>query len=237
MMGITEVLSLMAKGIEDIIIIFSKNYTILFRGLAITIILTISSSILGTVFGVFLSLGKIYGNKLLSRIITVFIALIQGTPLLVQLFVIYYGLPVYGINLSPILAALISFIINSGAYQAEYLRGSIQSVSSGQLKAGLSIGMSKWQSIFFIILPQALRRVIPAWTNEFIYLLKYTSLAYIITAPELMGEAKIIASRNYQFFKTYLIVAFIYLIVVVFFTQIFNYLEKRFAIPGFEFER
>jgi len=237
MKEIMDVLSFMAKGLDDIIIIFSKNYTILFRGLMITIILTISSSILGTVFGVFLSLGKIYGNKFLSRVISVFIALIQGTPLLVQLFVIYYGLPVYGINLSPLLAALISFIINSGAYQAEYLRGSIQSVSTGQLKAGLSIGMSKWQSIFFIILPQALRRVIPAWTNEFIYLLKYTSLAYIITAPELMGEAKIIASRNYQFFKTYLIVAFIYLIVVVFFTQIFNYLEKRFAIPGFEFER
>ncbi|NLM97978.1 MAG: amino acid ABC transporter permease [Halanaerobiaceae bacterium] len=221
----------------DLVTIFLNSYPILFRGLMVTLLLTIASSIFGTIFGIFLSLGKIYGNKLVSRITTLFIALIQGTPLLVQLFVVYYGLPVYGINLSPVWAALISFIINSGAYQAEYLRGSIQSVSSGQLKAGLSIGMSKWQSIFFIILPQALRRVIPAWTNEFIYLLKYTSLAYIITAPELMGEAKIIASRNYEFFKTYLVVAFIYLIVVIIFTQIFNYLEKKFAIPGFEFER
>lgn len=219
-------------GVKDIISIFLKNYPVLLQGLMVTIYLTIITSICGIVFGTFLSLGKIYGNKYISGIITVFISLIQGTPLLVQLFVIYYGLPPYGIRLTPIAAALISFIINSGAYQAEYLRGSIQSVSSGQLKAALSLGMSKWQGIFHIILPQALRRVIPSWTNEFIYLLKYTSLAYIITAPELMGEAKIIASRNYEYFKTYLIVAFIYLLVVIFFTKIFKVIEKKLSVPG-----
>ena len=222
---------------RDIIEIFLKNYHLFFNGLLVTIFLTVVSSFMGTILGIFLSLGKIYGNKYISGIISPFIGLIQGTPLLVQLFVIYYGLPPYGFRLGAITAALISFVINSGAYQAEYLRGSIQSVSSGQLKAALSIGMSKWQGIFHIILPQALRRVIPAWTNEFIYLLKYTSLAYIITAPELMGEAKIIASRNYLYFKTYLIVAFIYLIVVIFFTNIFNSIERKYAIPGFEFKR
>ena len=229
--------SLMAEGLADIFAIFLKNYPLLFKGLLVTVYLTVISSVMGTVLGTFLALGKIYGNKFLSGILSAFIGLIQGTPLLVQLFLIYYGLPPFGIRLGAITAALISFIINSGAYQAEYLRGSIQSVSSGQLKAALSIGMSKWQGIFHIILPQALRRVIPAWTNEFIYLLKYTSLAYIITAPEIMGEAKIIASRNYQFFNTYLIVAFIYLLVVIFFTYIFNYIEKKFTIPGFEFDR
>lgn len=225
------------EGVQKTVSIFLSSYPALLRGLSVTIYLTVITSIAGIILGTLLSLGKVYGNKFISGVITVFIGLIQGTPLLVQLFVVYYGLPVYGIRLSPIAAALISFTINSGAYQAEYLRGSIQSVSSGQLKAALSLGMSRWQGIIHVILPQALRRVIPSWTNEFIYLLKYTSLAYIITAPELMGEAKIIASRNYEFFKIYLIVALIYLLVVILFTCIFKGIEKRFAIPGFEFER
>jgi polar amino acid transport system permease protein len=200
-------------------------------------LITIVSCFSGTVFGVFLSLGKIYGNKLVSNLVTAFIAVIRGTPLLVQLFIIYYGLPAYGVNFSPITAAVISFIINSGAYQAEYLRGSIQSVSSGQLKAALSIGMTKWQGIFHIILPQALRRVIPAWTNEFIYMIKYSSLAYVIGAKELMTEAKLIASRNYQFFNVYLVTALIYLVVIIIFVYFFNRFEKKVAIPGFDFER
>ncbi len=217
--------------------IFLNYYPVLFKGLAVTVLITIISCFSGTVFGVFLSLGKIYGNKLVSNLVTAFIAVIRGTPLLVQLFIIYYGLPAYGVNFSPITAAVISFIINSGAYQAEYLRGSIQSVSSGQLKAALSIGMTKWQGIFHIILPQALRRVIPAWTNEFIYMIKYSSLAYVIGAKELMTEAKLIASRNYQFFNVYLVTALIYLVVIIIFVYFFNRFEKKVAIPGFDFER
>lgn len=217
--------------------IFLNYYPILFKGLAVTVLITIFSCFSGTIFGIFLSLGKIYGSKFISGLVTAFIAVIRGTPLLVQLFIIYYGLPVYGINFSPITAAVISFIINSGCYQAEYLRGSIQSVSSGQLKAALSIGMTKWQGIFHIILPQALRRVIPAWTNEFIYMIKYSSLAYVIGAKELMTEAKLIASRNYQFFNVYLVTALIYLVVIIIFVYFFNRFEKKVTIPGFDFER
>lgn len=217
--------------------IFLEYYPVLLKGLGVTVLITIFSCFSGTVFGVFLSLGKIYGNKFVSGIVTAFIAVIRGTPLLVQLFIIYYGLPAYGVNFSPITAAVISFIINSGVYQAEYLRGSIQSVSSGQLKAALSIGMTKWQGIFHIILPQALRRVIPAWTNEFIYMIKYSSLAYVIGAKELMTEAKLIASRNYQFFNVYLVTALIYLVVIIIFVYFFNKMEKKVAIPGFDYER
>ena len=222
---------------SDLFNIFLDSYPQLLEGLFITIILTVVTSITGTILGVFLSLGKIYGNKYVSRITTAFIGIIRGTPLLVQLFIIYFGLPQYGIRPSALMAAFISFTINSGAYQAEYLRGSIQSISSGQLKAAFSLGMSRWQGIFNIILPQALRRVIPAWTNEFIYLLKYTSLAYMIGAEEIMAKAKYIASRNYEYFKVYIIVAFLYLIVVLFFTSIFSLIEKKVSIPGFEFKR
>jgi polar amino acid transport system permease protein len=192
---------------------------------------TLISCSLGTVLGTFLALGKIYGNKFVSAVVRIIISIIRGTPLLVQLFIIYYGLPSWGINLDPITAAIISFIINSGVYQAEYLRGSIQSISGSQLKAAQSIGMTKWQGIRHIILPQAFRRVIPSWTNEFIYMIKYSSLAYVIGARELMTEGKLIASRNYQFFDVYLVVALIYLIVIIFFVAIFNRIEKKVAIP------
>ena len=211
--------------------IFLEYYPLFLRGLGVTVFVTIISCFSGTVLGTFLALGKIYGNKFVSALVRFFISIIRGTPLLVQLFIIYYGLPAYGIRLTPITAAIISFIINSGAYQAEYLRGSIQSISGSQLKAAQSIGMSKWQGIRHIILPQALRRVIPSWTNEFIYMIKYSSLAYVIGARELMTEGKLIASRNYQFFDVYLVVALIYLVVIIAFVYLFNRIEKKVTIP------
>jgi polar amino acid transport system permease protein len=211
--------------------IFMEYYPLFLRGLGVTVFVTIISCFSGTVLGTFLALGKIYGNKFVSAVVRIFISIIRGTPLLVQLFIIYYGLPAYGIRLTPITAAVISFIINSGAYQAEYLRGSIQSISGSQLKAAQSIGMTKWQGIRHIVLPQALRRVIPSWTNEFIYMIKYSSLAYVIGARELMTEGKLIASRNYQFFDVYLVVALIYLIVIIVFVYFFNRIEKKVTIP------
>ncbi len=221
----------------DIFNLFLKAYPQLMKGLGITLYLTFVSIVLGTILGVLLSLGKVYGTKYLSRVITLFIGLLRGTPLMAQLFILYYGLPSLGIRLSPLTAAIIGFTINSGAYQAEYLRGSIESINSNQIRAALSIGMTKWQGIGYVVLPQALRRVIPSWTNEFIYLLKYTSLAYIIGATEIMTAAKIIASRNYRFFEIYLIVAFIYLIIVLFFTKILSIVEEKVRIPGFEYHR
>jgi len=211
--------------------ILLEYYPLFLRGLGVTVFVTVISCFSGTVLGTFLALGKIYGNKLVSGLVRSFISIIRGTPLLVQLFIIYYGLPAYGIRLTPITAAVISFIINSGAYQAEYLRGSIQSISGSQLKAAQSIGMTKWQGIRHIVLPQALRRVIPSWTNEFIYMIKYSSLAYVIGARELMTEGKLIASRNYQFFNVYLVVALIYLIVIIAFVYLFNRIEKKVTIP------
>jgi polar amino acid transport system permease protein len=211
--------------------IFLEYYPLFLRGLGVTVFVTVISCFSGTVLGTFLALGKIYGNNFVSALVRIFISIIRGTPLLVQLFIIYYGLPAYGIRLTPITAAVISFIINSGAYQAEYLRGSIQSISGSQLKAAQSIGMTKWQGIRHIILPQALRRVIPSWTNEFIYMIKYSSLAYVIGAKELMTEGKLIASRNYQFFNVYLVVALIYLAVIILFVYFFNRIEKKVTIP------
>jgi len=212
--------------------IIKSSWEYMVEGIWITLFLTLISVVIGFFLGVLLAVAKTYGNKLFYFISSIFIEIIRGTPLLVQLFILYYSLPVIGIRLSPLLASIIAFFLNSAAYQAEYLRGAIQSISSGQMQASLSMGMKKWQAIRLIILPQALRRFIPSWTNEFIYLLKYSSLSYIVGVPEIMAQAKFVASRNFEFFQVYLFAAIIYFLLVTFFAEIFRYVEKKMKIPG-----
>jgi polar amino acid transport system permease protein len=204
----------------------------LLEGFGNTLLLTFISLFFGFLLGVLLALAKIYGNKIISSISMAYIEIIRGTPLLVQLFILYFGLPRVGIALSPIAAALVGLSLNSGAYQAEYLRGAIQSIESGQMVAARSMGMSKIQSIQNIILPQALRISIPAWSNELIYLIKYTSIAYIISVEELTAEGKFIASTTYRYLEIFAMIAIIYLITTIIFTEIIDRIEKRVSIPG-----
>ena len=204
----------------------------LMDGLYITLILTFISLVAGLFLGIVLALGRVYGNKIISGVCIGYIEIIRGTPLLVQLFIIYFGLPSIGIILSPIDAALLGLSLNSGAYQAEYLRGSIQSIPSGQMIAARTVGMNKLQSIRNIVLPQALRISIPAWSNELIYLLKYTSIVYIIQVRELTAEGKFIAAETFKFIEIFAIIAVIYLVLTVLFTTIIDKFEKRLKIPG-----
>lgn len=206
----------------------------LLDGTAVTLELTAICITSGFVVGLALSLGRVYGNKLVYGITTTFVEMVRGTPLLVQLFIIYYGLPDVGILLDPLLAAGIALGLNTSAYQAEYFRGAIQSVSAGQMTAARSIGMSRVGAIKSIILPQALRLAIPSWSNELIYMLKYTSLAFTVGAPELMAKAKIIAARNFRYLEVFIIVAFIYIIIVTGFTKVLDIVEERVKIPGLE---
>ena len=202
-------------------------------GLRFTFTLTIVVMFFGTILGVLLALGRSFGSKPVVWLCTAYIEIIRGTPMLAQLFILYFALPPYGIRLTAVTVAYLGFTINCAAYQAEYTRGSIESVGSDQFKSAYSLGMSRWQTIFTIVLPQAIRWAIPAWTNEFIYILKYTSLAYVIGAPDLMTQGKFIASRNYQFFRVYLIAAIIYLIIVWISTWIIDSIEEKLKIPGF----
>ncbi|SDL55333.1 amino acid ABC transporter permease [Halarsenatibacter silvermanii] len=219
-----------------IIDIFVSNFWTFMSGLRFTFTLTVVVMTAGTILGVLLALGRSYGNKILSFLCTAYIELIRGTPMLAQLFILYFALPPYGINLSAAQVAYLGFTLNASAYQAEYTRGSLESVETDQFKSAYSLGMSRWQTIFYIVLPQAVRWSIPAWTNEFIYILKYTSLAYIIGAPDLMTQGKFIASRNYQFFRVYLIAAIIYLVIVTISTWLVDRLEDKIRIPGFRGE-
>ena len=204
----------------------------LIDGLYITLFLTFISLVAGFFLGIGLALGRVYGNKIVKAICVGYIEIIRGTPLLVQLFILYFGLPFIGIILNPLDAALLGLSLNSGAYQAEYLRGSIQSIPSGQMVAARTIGMGRLQSIKNIILPQALRVSIPAWSNELIYLLKYTSIVYIIQVRELTFEGKYIASQTFKFVEIFAIIAIIYLTLTIVFSAIIDKIEKKLRIPG-----
>jgi len=206
----------------------------LLKGAVVTLELTVCSISLGFILGVALALGRLYGKRPVSLFCTGYIEFFRGTPLLVQLLILYYGLPPYGIRLSSFVAGILGLGLNSAAYQAEYFRGAIQSVSQGEIMAARAIGMSRFKAIVNIILPQMFRIVIPSWSNELIYTLKYSSVAYMIGAPELMAQAKFIAAANFRYFEVFLVVAFIYLIAVVVLSRILSVVEKRVRIPGLQ---
>ena len=206
----------------------------LLEGTIVSIKLIVLSIPLALIIGVLMAVGRVYGNKFISLLCTGYVAFFRGTPLLVQLFILYYGLPSLGIFFSPFTAAVIGFALCSGAYHSEYVRGAIQSIKGGQMLAARSIGMSRFKAILYIILPQALRRAIPGCSNEIIYLVKFSSLAFLVTCVELTAAGKIIASRYFKYTEVFLVVGVIYLLMVSVVTKLLNSLEKKVKIPGSE---
>ena len=220
------------KTTSDFFGFFIESFPSLMEGLKLTLFLTFLSLTIGFALGLLLALGRIYGKKPITWICIGYIEIIRGTPLLVQLFIFYYGLSSIGLNLSPLNAAILGLSLNSGAYQAEYLRSSIQSIPTGQMIAARTLGMNSIKSICNIILPQALRLSIPAWSNELIYLLKYSSLAYIIRVVELTAAGKFIAAETFRHIEVFAIIAIMYLILTTIFTEILDRFENKISIPG-----
>lgn len=206
----------------------------LLKGLTITLQISVVCLVIGFVIGIPAALARVYGPKWLQWIVTAYIEILRGTPTLVQLFLIYYGLPQLNITLSAFLSAYIALGLNSSAYQAEYFRGAIQAIKSGQMMAARSIGMTKFQAIRYVIIPQAFRFAIPSWSNEAISMIKISSIVYLITVPELMNVAKELVSRYYNPFETYITVGVIYLIVIGILSWLLNQLEKYLTIPGLD---
>jgi polar amino acid transport system permease protein len=217
------------------LVFFQKALPSFAQGAIVTLELTFVGLVMGFVLGLAAALGRVYGNKFLRALCVGYIELFRGTPLLVQLFLIYYGLPSMGITFSRMTSAFLAVGVNSGAYQAEYLRGSILAIGDGQMMAGRAIGMSRLQTVRHIILPQALRLVIPSWANEPISLLKSTAVVFLIAVPELMNRAKAIAAQTYDPIGTYLAVGVVYLVMVFILNEGLKYLERLARIPGFDF--
>lgn len=200
----------------------------LLKGAVLTIQVTLIALTSGVILGTLLALARISPIKPLSWLATAYIELIRGTPLLVQIFLIYFGLPqVTGVNLDPFPAGVIAFSLNSAAYVAEIMRSGIQGVPRGQSEASLSLGFSQWDTMRYVVLPQAFRRVLPPLVNEALNLLKNTSLLSSISLVELTRAGQIVASRTYKPFEMYLAIALVYLAMTLVMSVISAWVEKR----------
>ena len=206
---------------------------ILLPGLTVTIPLTAISFTLALIIAVAVALVQFAQVPVLQRIARFYIWVIRGTPVLVQLFVVFYGLPGVGILIEPFPAAVLVFSINEGAYCAETIRAALESVPRGQLEAGQCVGMSYLQIIRRIVLPQALRTAFPPLFNSLISLLKDTSLAANITVTEMFMATQRIVARTYESLPLYLEVAFIYLMFSTILTQVQRWGEKKLNAKGF----
>ncbi|WP_017938143.1 cystine ABC transporter permease [Zestomonas thermotolerans] len=182
----------------------------LLKGAVYTIVLSIGGMFFGLLLGFVLALSRLYGVAPLRGLARVYVSFFRGTPLLVQLFMIYYGLPQLGIQLEPLPAALIGFSLNMAAYTSEILRGAIASIDRGQWEAAASIGMTRTQTLYRAILPQAARTALPPLGNSFISLVKDTALAATIQVPELFRQAQLITARTFEIFTMYLAAALLY---------------------------
>ena len=203
------------------------------RGLVMSIKLIIPSGLLGLGLGIVIGTLRTFGHPVIRKAANGYAMIFRGTPLLVQLFLLYFGLPNLGIYLDAYTAAVTGFILCSGAYHSEYIRGGLLSIKKGQILAAQSMGFSTFKTMFNIILPQAIRRALPGCGNEIIYLIKYSSLAYIITCIELTGEGKIIATRTFRYTEVFLVIGFYYLVLVTIATILLQKIEKKLEIPGF----
>jgi len=206
----------------------------IWAGLKITFQVSAICLMIGMVIGLPIALARVYGPKWLRWLVTTYVEVFRGTPVLVQIFLIYYGLPKLGITFSAFTSAYLAIGLNSGAYQSEYFRGAIQAITSGQMMASRSIGMTRVQAIRHVILPQALRFAIPSWSNEAVSMIKISSIVYLITIPEMMYVAKGLISKYYNPMQTYMLVGLVYLAVIGVMTLLMNEIEKRTSIPGLE---
>ena len=206
----------------------------LLQGAGVTLIVVVGAMILGLALGVPLAVGQIYGHAALRRAIGVYVWFFRGIPLLVFLFLFYFGLcTALDINLSAFTVAIIVLGLISSAYQSQIFRGTILSLPEGQLKAARALGMSDLKGIVFIVLPQALRLSVPGWSNEYSIILKDSAVTYALGVAEIMARAHFVATRTYQQLPLYLTAGVIFLVLTYAGTKGLRILEEKVRIPGY----
>ncbi len=200
-------------------------------GVVSTFQVTILSIFFALIIGLLTGLGRISRNVILNRIATIYVEVIRGIPLLVQLFYIYYALGQV-VQLPRLASAVIAMSVCYGAYMGEIFRAGIQAIPKGQMEAALALGLSRGQAMWKIILPQTLKVILPPVGNEFIALLKDSSLVSILAVSDLLRRGREYASTTFQYFESYTVVALVYLILTLFFSRLVALMEDRMARRG-----
>jgi len=205
------------------------SFPYVLSGIGYTLLIALVSMVMGLIIGFFLALARTSSYLILQWLARMYISFMRGVPILVILFLLYFGFPVIGIEFSAVQAALIGFSLNSAAYMAEILRSSLSSVDIGQWESSKALGLSYWQSMKRIILPQSVRIAIPPLSNVLMDLIKASSLAAMITVPEIFQKARIVGAREYDLLTLLILVALIYWAICSAMSVLQNYLEKRYA--------
>lgn len=207
------------------------NIAILLQGAVITIQITVMAVGCGFFIGMIAALANLSRFKIVRLLVKCYVELFRGTPLLVQIFMIYFALPmVIGQSINPYVAAVTACSINSGAYVSEIFRAGIQSIDKGQMEAGRSLGLTWAQTMRYIVMPQAFKAIIPPLGNEFIAMMKDTSLVSVIGFEELTRRGQLIIARTYGSFEIWTAVAIFYLIMTLSISQLVAFLERRYNI-------
>jgi len=212
-----------------------ENAPLILQGLALTIEITLFGVFLGLALGTMLAIGDIYGGKVAKGAITVYVEFFRGSPLFVQLFIAVYTVPaLLHIPINHLFMAFLLFGLNSAGYQKGYIKGAMQTIMDDQMAAGLSVGMSKVQTLRHVILPQAYRIVIPSWTNEFCSLTKSTSILAYIGFIDLTGAGISIIRETYNVLPVWIVIGAIYLIWITCFAKLADIIYEKKKIPGVE---
>ena len=212
-------------------LIYDKRYLYFLEGLKNTLIIAFFAVILGIIIGIIISLIRNYHDKtnklkILNFLAKCYVNIIRGTPVILQLMIIYYVI-FASVDINIIIVGFLAFGINSGAYVSEIIRAGINSIDKGQLEAGYSLGLNYSKIMRFIIFPQAIKNILPALGNEFITLLKETSVGAYIGIVELTKASDIIASRTYDYFLPLIVVAIIYLLLTIVLSKLVNLMERK----------
>ncbi len=215
----------------DLASLFALAWPVLLKGSGYTLFFALSSMVLGLPLAGLIALVRVLQVPLLRQICAVYVSAMRGTPLLVQVFIVYYGLPSIGIEFSPVSAGILTLTLNVAAYMSETLRGAIDAVSRDQWLAGTSLGLTRQQTLGYVVAPQALRAAVPSLSNSLISLIKDTSLVSVIAVTELMLATKELISTTFQPFPLYLMAAVIYWLLSFLFEQLQRWMEKRMAYP------
>jgi polar amino acid transport system substrate-binding protein len=219
-------------SLQDRIVRYLTFMPMVFRAALMTIEISILSMILAIFLGLIIAIIRVYAPVPFSSIAMIYIEVIRGTPLLIQLFFIFYALPSIGINFSPLVAAVLGLGLNYAAYEAENYRAGLFSVPRGQMEAALALGFSRRQSLRYIVIPQAVRLVIPPVTNDFISLLKDSSLVSVITLVELTKLYNQLSSTYFDYIGTGILIALVYLILGLPFVNLSKYMEKKYTFEN-----